>query len=194
MLMDDRYLNALRHQPQLEILANPALKAIASILFVGGQVVTLSSMWVLGTTGTFFHPKQDPPSALLLQLQAGSLRSKYGASASAPPSSPVTLALPAMLADALAGTYLGDYFNILMPHRVTGFPFNILSDPMYVGSSITHFGTALWYQSPLGVLLSGFVWAVYMAALRFEGYVRGAGPPPPPPPLHPQKSNRADGV
>ena len=69
----------------------------------------------------------------------------------------------------MAGTYLGDYFGILMPHRVTGFPFNILSDPMYVGSSITHLGTALWFQSPAGVLLSGFVWVVYMTALQFEG-------------------------
>ena len=31
----------------------------------------------------------------------------------------------------VTGTYLGDYFGILMKERVVGFPFNILNDPMY---------------------------------------------------------------
>ena len=56
-----------------------------------------------------------------------------------------------------------------MSHRVTGFPFNALNDPMYVGSFMTHIGTALWFQSPTGVVLAFYVLAVYMAALRFEG-------------------------
>lgn len=34
------------------------------------------------------------------------------------------------------GTYLGDYFGILMSERVTGFPFNITDHPMYDGSSL----------------------------------------------------------
>ena len=56
-----------------------------------------------------------------------------------------------------------------MSSRVTGFPFNVLSDPMYVGSSITHLATALWFQSPVGILLAGWVFIVYTLALRFEG-------------------------
>ncbi|WVR06155.1 hypothetical protein IAU60_003185 [Kwoniella sp. DSM 27419] len=63
-------------------------------------------------------------------------------------------------------TYLGDYFGILMSHRVTSFPFNVLSDPMYVGSALSHLGTALWYQSPAGVALSAWVWIVYSVALN----------------------------
>lgn len=56
-----------------------------------------------------------------------------------------------------------------MSHRVTGFPFDILTDPMYIGSFMTHLGTALWYQSPAGVVLSLWVLAVYQIALRYEG-------------------------
>ncbi|KAG1797059.1 uncharacterized protein HD556DRAFT_1306753 [Suillus plorans] len=31
----------------------------------------------------------------------------------------------------ITGTFLGDYFGILMDHCVQGFPFNVLRDPMY---------------------------------------------------------------
>ena len=43
----------------------------------------------------------------------------------------------------ITGTYLGDYFGILMSHRVTSFPFNVLSDPMYVGSTLAFLGGAI---------------------------------------------------
>ncbi len=46
-----RYLNALRHQPQMDILDHPVVKVVAAVLFFGGQVVTLSSMYALGITG-----------------------------------------------------------------------------------------------------------------------------------------------
>lgn len=45
----------------------------------------------------------------------------------------------------ITGTFLGDYFGILMDHRVQGFPFNVLRDPMYVGSTMCFIATALWY-------------------------------------------------
>lgn len=44
----------------------------------------------------------------------------------------------------ITGTFLGDYFGILMDHRVEGFPFNVLRDPMYVGSTLCFGATALW--------------------------------------------------
>ena len=44
----------------------------------------------------------------------------------------------------ITGTFLGDYFGILMDHRVEGFPFNVLRDPMYVGSTMCFAATALW--------------------------------------------------
>jgi len=69
----------------------------------------------------------------------------------------------------ITGTFLGDYFGILMDHRVEGFPFNVLTDPMYVGSTMTFVGTSLWYESPAGLLISLYVYVVYVIALRFEG-------------------------
>ncbi|KAK1925297.1 putative phosphatidyl-N-methylethanolamine N-methyltransferase [Papiliotrema laurentii] len=77
--------------------------------------------------------------------------------------------ISSMWALGVTGTYLGDYFGILMSHRVTGFPFNVLNDPMYIGSFLTHVGTALWFQSPAGLALAGWVLVVYLVALRFEG-------------------------
>jgi phosphatidylethanolamine/phosphatidyl-N-methylethanolamine N-methyltransferase len=44
----------------------------------------------------------------------------------------------------ITGTFLGDYFGILMDQKVEGFPFNILRDPMYVGSTMCFAATALW--------------------------------------------------
>jgi len=71
----------------------------------------------------------------------------------------------------VTGTFLGDYFGILMDHRVEGFPFNVLTDPMYVGSTMSFVGASLWYESPAGILISLYVYVVYVLALRFEGCV-----------------------
>jgi phosphatidylethanolamine N-methyltransferase len=69
----------------------------------------------------------------------------------------------------VTGTYLGDYFGILMSSRVTGFPFNVLNDPMYVGSTLAFAGGALLYRSPAGLGISALVWVVYAIALKYEG-------------------------
>ncbi|KAJ7585172.1 phospholipid methyltransferase-domain-containing protein [Mycena floridula] len=69
----------------------------------------------------------------------------------------------------ITGTFLGDYFGILMDHRVEGFPFNVLTNPMYVGSTMCFAATALWYEKPAGLLITLFVHIVYRIALRFEG-------------------------
>jgi len=69
----------------------------------------------------------------------------------------------------ITGTFLGDYFGILMDHRVEGFPFNVLRDPMYDGSTMTFIGASLWYESPAGLLISLYVSIAYIIALRFEG-------------------------
>ena len=45
----------------------------------------------------------------------------------------------------LTGTYLGDYFGILMDSRVTGFPFNVTNNPMYNGATLLFIAHALWY-------------------------------------------------
>ncbi|TRM61087.1 phospholipid methyltransferase-domain-containing protein [Schizophyllum amplum] len=69
----------------------------------------------------------------------------------------------------ITGTFLGDYFGILMDHRVEGFPFNVLRDPMYVGSTMCFAAGALWYERPAGLLITAYVYIVYIIALRFEG-------------------------
>jgi len=79
-----------------------------------------------------------------------------------------TLVLSSMWALGITGTYLGDYFGILMDSMVEGFPFNVTSAPMYYGSTMSFLGTAIWYGKPAGVLLTVEVLAVYLIALGFE--------------------------
>ncbi|KAI4722354.1 phospholipid methyltransferase [Aureobasidium sp. EXF-10727] len=78
------------------------------------------------------------------------------------------LVLTSMYALGITGTYLGDYFGILMDDMVTGFPFNVCSAPMYYGSTLSFLGSALWFGKPAGVVLTGLVFLVYKVALTFE--------------------------
>lgn len=78
------------------------------------------------------------------------------------------LVLSSMYMLGITGTYLGDYFGILMDDRVTGFPFNINDNPMYNGSTLCFLGTALWYGKPTGIAIAGFVYVMYKIALFFE--------------------------
>jgi phosphatidylethanolamine N-methyltransferase len=64
-----------------------------------------------------------------------------------------TFVLSSMYKLGITGTYLGDYFGILMEERVTSFPFNVLDNPMYVGSTMAFFGNALrYYKNVLNIL------------------------------------------
>lgn len=78
------------------------------------------------------------------------------------------LVVSSMWALGVTGTYLGDYFGILMTDRVTGFPFNINNNPMYNGSTLCFLGTALYYAKPSGILVTIFVFVMYKIALLFE--------------------------
>jgi len=69
----------------------------------------------------------------------------------------------------ITGTFLGDYFGILLDNRVECFPFNVLRDPMYVGSTMCFAGGALWYERSAGLLITIYVYIVYLLALKFEG-------------------------
>lgn len=73
-----------------------------------------------------------------------------------------------MWALGITGTYLGDYFGILMDDMVTGFPFNVTDAPMYYGSTMSFLGSALWLGKPAGIVLTALVHLVYQAALFFE--------------------------
>lgn len=80
----------------------------------------------------------------------------------------LTLAISSMFRLGIAGTYLGDYFGMLKDSRVTSFPYNVVDNPMYVGSTIAFLGLALRMVSPIGLLLTAYIWAVYSVALFFE--------------------------
>lgn len=56
-----------------------------------------------------------------------------------------------------------------MEERVTGFPFNVCENPMYIGSTLNFLGTALYAASPAGLALTAIVFVVYEIALTYEG-------------------------
>jgi phosphatidylethanolamine/phosphatidyl-N-methylethanolamine N-methyltransferase len=64
---------------------------------------------------------------------------------------------------------IGDYFGILLDERVTSFPFNVLDNPMYIGSSMSFFGVSFWYGKPIGFLLSLEALIMYVFAMMIEG-------------------------
>jgi methylene-fatty-acyl-phospholipid synthase len=81
------------------------------------------------------------------------------------------LVLSSMWALGVTGTYLGDYFGILMDEKVEGFPFNVTGAPMYWGSVMSFLGTALYKGRAAGVLLTLEVFVMYYIALQYEEYV-----------------------
>ena len=68
----------------------------------------------------------------------------------------------------ITGTFLGDYCGIFMNARVESFPFNVLDNPMYVGSTMSFLGTSILYRSPAGIAVAVHVFVVYQLALIFE--------------------------
>ena len=59
-----------------------------------------------------------------------------------------------------------------MKEKVTGFPFNTLDNPMYVGSVINLVAASLWKGSPTGLLLAFWAHIVYYVVVKyFEGFV-----------------------
>ncbi|EJD42985.1 methylene-fatty-acyl-phospholipid synthase [Auricularia subglabra TFB-10046 SS5] len=80
-----------------------------------------------------------------------------------------TLVLTSTYALGITGTFLGDYFGILLDAKVEGFPFNVVNDPMYTGSTLCFIAGALWYERPAGLLISFYVWIAYRIALSYEG-------------------------
>lgn len=76
--------------------------------------------------------------------------------------------LSSFFALGFTGTFLGDYFGILKEARVTTFPFNILDNPMYWGSTANYLGWAIMNASPTGLLLTVVVALIYVIALLYE--------------------------
>ncbi|XP_045382814.1 phosphatidylethanolamine N-methyltransferase isoform X3 [Lemur catta] len=76
--------------------------------------------------------------------------------------------LSSFFALGFTGTFLGDYFGILKEARVTTFPFNILDNPMYWGSTANYLGWAIVHASPTGLLLTAVVALTYVVAVLYE--------------------------
>ncbi|XP_005414027.1 PREDICTED: phosphatidylethanolamine N-methyltransferase isoform X2 [Chinchilla lanigera] len=76
--------------------------------------------------------------------------------------------LSSFFALGFTGTFLGDYFGILKEARVTTFPFSIVDNPMYWGSTANYLGWALMHASPTGLLLTAVVALVYVVAILYE--------------------------
>jgi len=68
----------------------------------------------------------------------------------------------------IVGTYLGDYFGILLPGKITGFPFSVSSCPMYDGSSLNFLAFAIYNRSIVGFAVTAFVFTCYHVACIFE--------------------------
>ena len=82
----------------------------------------------------------------------------------------MTLVLSAYYRLGITGTYLGDYFGILMKERVTAFPFSMFENPMYLGSTLSFLGIALRENSAVGVGLAAWVYGVYhVSTTYYEG-------------------------
>ncbi|NWS13083.1 PEMT methyltransferase, partial [Pachyramphus minor] len=77
--------------------------------------------------------------------------------------------ISSFLALGFTGTFLGDYFGILMEAKVTSFPFSILDNPMYWGSTAIYLGWSLMHASPAGLLLTAVVAISYTIAMLYEG-------------------------
>ena len=65
-------------------------------------------------------------------------------------------------------SFMGDYFGILLDEKVTNFPFNVVDDPMYVGSALIYLGLSFQHASVVGILLTGCIAMSYAIALLFE--------------------------
>ncbi|XP_051876907.1 phosphatidylethanolamine N-methyltransferase [Pristis pectinata] len=76
--------------------------------------------------------------------------------------------LSSFFALGFIGTFLGDYFGVLMEGKVLTFPFNVMENPMYWGSTLNHLGLAIINASPTGLVLTAWVAAVYKVAILFE--------------------------
>ena len=66
------------------------------------------------------------------------------------------------------GTYMGDHCDIYLDKRITSFPFNMLDNPMYVGSSMNMLGYALFMKSPICMFISMIAFVNYYCWVNFH--------------------------
>eukprot|EP01095_Lingulamoeba_sp_RSL-Kostka_P017776 TRINITY_DN945_c0_g1_i2.p1 TRINITY_DN945_c0_g1~~TRINITY_DN945_c0_g1_i2.p1 ORF type:complete len:215 (-),score=28.09 TRINITY_DN945_c0_g1_i2:142-786(-) len=67
----------------------------------------------------------------------------------------------------ITGTYLGDHFGILFDEKIESFPFNVLENPMYVGSVLNFLGASILKGSVAGIIISIYIHIVYRISVDF---------------------------
>ena len=113
---------------------------------------------------SFSRALSAQPSAAALEAHGTAVRGAAAALFAAG----TTLVLTSMWALGVTGTYLGDYFGILMAAPVTTFPFSVSRAPMYHGSVLSFVATALWHAKPAGLVLAALVALCYEVACAWE--------------------------
>ncbi|GJJ78162.1 phosphatidylethanolamine/phosphatidyl-N-methylethanolamine N-methyltransferase [Entomortierella parvispora] len=70
----------------------------------------------------------------------------------------------------IKGMYNGDSFGFLFDAPVTDGPYQYMSDPQYVGTTLSLVGTAIYYQSLIGYVLAADMYIIFwVSVLFFEG-------------------------
>ncbi|KFH66952.1 hypothetical protein MVEG_07476 [Podila verticillata NRRL 6337] len=68
------------------------------------------------------------------------------------------------------GMYNGDSFGFLFDAPVTDGPYQYMSDPQYVGTTLSLVGTAMYYQSIVGYVLAADMYIIFwVSVMFFEG-------------------------
>ncbi|XP_019643502.1 PREDICTED: phosphatidyl-N-methylethanolamine N-methyltransferase-like [Branchiostoma belcheri] len=65
-------------------------------------------------------------------------------------------------------TFMGDYFGIHLDERIDSFPFSVLDNPMYWGTTLNFLGVAFMMGSPAGLILCLLIVVCYKILLRLE--------------------------
>eukprot|EP00730_Choanoeca_flexa_P012861 TRINITY_DN4692_c0_g1_i1.p1 TRINITY_DN4692_c0_g1~~TRINITY_DN4692_c0_g1_i1.p1 ORF type:complete len:248 (+),score=55.41 TRINITY_DN4692_c0_g1_i1:148-891(+) len=78
------------------------------------------------------------------------------------------LSSSAMYRLGIFGTYMGEFFGVMLSEKITTFPFSFVDNPMYIGSSLFHVGLAIQAQSPVGAVLALWVYYTYYMAGAYE--------------------------
>lgn len=63
--------------------------------------------------------------------------------------------------------YNGDSFGFLFDAPVTDGPYQYMSDPQYVGTTLSLVGTAIYYQSIVGYILAADMYIIFWVSVMF---------------------------
>lgn len=109
------------------------------------------------------------PNALVAEgaRHAGLILTGLKAAAAALLAAGTTLVVTSFTRLGITGTYLGDYFGLLMTERVTAFPFSHFDNPMYLGATVNFFAAALAQNNGVGVALTAWVALVYHVSTTY---------------------------